>query len=141
MNVYTNILYIKRKSKPLGTKFKGFVDSILNIVCWQEIQERKKRMKTKEFRQLGTTAACVRRSVDAAVKFETVRSHKSRNKIKNGNSERERESWEFENINNALTDLRRRNGQGAQPGPSKAVPEPPGQTVSNCVCIYYYKHT
>ena len=58
-----NISYIHRKPEPLGTEFKCIVDGFSGIMLLMEIQEGKKRIKMKEFSNLGGTAACTTRAV------------------------------------------------------------------------------
>ena len=42
-----NITYVQHKPKPLETKFKCFVDSIMKIMLYIEVQEGKVRMSKK----------------------------------------------------------------------------------------------
>ena len=57
----------------MGTEFKTFVSALLYANGFIEIEEGKERMKTKQyFRRLGTTSACVRRLLDAALQFDTT---------------------------------------------------------------------
>ena len=80
----------------------------------------------KYFRQLGTTSGCVRRAVDAAVKFETVPPEEKEEddaSDRNGDSEREQDLQEFEDIDDYIEYQQRNTSQV--------------QTVSNYVCIYY----
>ena len=65
-----NISYIKRKPEPIGTEFKNVVDGIAGNIIWLEIQEGQERMKTKEFQNLGSTAACTLRGVHATQNFD-----------------------------------------------------------------------
>ena len=87
-------------------------------------------MKGKEyFRQLGTTSGCVRRAVDAAVKFETVPPEEKEEDDAsdcNGDSKREQDLWEFDDIDDYIEYQRRNKEDTSQV-----------QTVSNYVCIYY----
>ena len=65
-----NITYVQRKPKPLGTEFKCFVDAITKIMLYIEVQEGKVRMSSKpHFANLGATASCVMRCVNAGNQF------------------------------------------------------------------------
>ena len=45
---------------------------MLKLQCWMEIQEGKQPMRDKEFaRELGVTAACVKRAIQAGTLFQT----------------------------------------------------------------------
>ena len=67
-----NISFIQRKPKPLGSEFKSFTDGVLKVMLHMELQEGKIRMAKKaHFRNLGATASCVMRAVDAGRKFST----------------------------------------------------------------------
>ena len=69
---YPNISVVLRKPRWIGTEFKCFVDSVLRVMLYIEIQEGKVRMSKKgHFRQLGATASCVMRAVDAGKKFSS----------------------------------------------------------------------
>ena len=55
-----------RKPEPLGTEFKNIVDGMSGIMLWLEVQEGKQRMsKLPHTKELGGTAACVVRGVEA----------------------------------------------------------------------------
>ena len=47
----------------MGTEFKCVVDGLSGLVLWLEIQEGRDRMRSKEYQELGTTAACTMRGV------------------------------------------------------------------------------
>ena len=61
-----NLAYVYCKPKPLGTEFKCFVDSVLKVMLYVEVQERKVCMSKKShFSSLG----CVMQAVDAGKEF------------------------------------------------------------------------
>ena len=63
---------MKRKPKPLGTEFKDCMGAITGVLQWLDLCEGKDRMKFKKwYRELGCAAACVRRAVEACIKFQT----------------------------------------------------------------------
>ena len=70
-DVFTNIFFVKQKPKPLGTEFKNFCCcAILRVQRFLELQEGKYWLKSMNyFQRLGTTSACVRCILEAAVKF------------------------------------------------------------------------
>ena len=54
------LTYVSRKPKPMGTEFKCFIDSVLNIMLHIELQEGKVCMSDKNhFKELGAAASCV----------------------------------------------------------------------------------
>ena len=67
-----NLSYIKRKSKPLGTKFKVANDGLSRMMTWIKTQEGKERMTRQDFfLELGASAGCVMRGVKNGEKYES----------------------------------------------------------------------
>ena len=55
-----NISSIQQKLKPLSTKFKCFVDLVLSVMLYLELQEGKMCMSNKShLKQFGATASCI----------------------------------------------------------------------------------
>ena len=68
-----NISYIVRTPKPLGTEFKCIVDADTCVMLKLEVQEGKFPMREKKhFKELGATAACVRRLADCCPPGSTI---------------------------------------------------------------------
>ena len=90
-------------------------------------------MKTKKFfRPLGTTAACVRRMVEAAVKFQTkepeVPEVEGTTNLDNGENGLDRPFYEYDDIDEARRAAR---AQGYLPNPAAETQQNNEQTVSN----------
>ena len=62
-----------RKPEPLGTEIKTIVNGLSGIMLWFEVQEGKYRIaKLPHTTQLGGTAACVVRGVEAMQEHQHI---------------------------------------------------------------------
>ena len=101
--MFPNISFVKRKPKPLRTEFKTWVCAVLWANGHAEIQEGKDRMSRKRYNgRLGTTAGCVRRLLEAALRFSTKKTESPIDSdFQNGEINDERELTDFDDIDQA----------------------------------------
>ena len=108
-----------------------------------EIQEGKDRMKTKKyFQRLGTTSACVRRMLDAAVKFctnEKLQEEEQDLYSENGDFDASVPFYEHNNIDNARRAARAQGYLPTRPETAQDSPSAQEQTVSQCMIFLNFQ--